>query len=245
MIKLEALNCPNCGAPLHIHAGQNLTLCLYCDTTTSITYSEEGKASLEQQGTLKPEDAQQIKALLLDGKREQAVDAYQRATHVSATEAQKAIDALARDAAFKVIFSQRLNPTGILMLCGYMALLTLSIWAGINEIISATILWIAIVLILFLSWPLLRGLWTTLRYLGSRSGVATVLKYAQIGKAGSAHAFRLLVNIHTEDQPAFQTEMSLAVGEKRISKLQNGMRFNVKYLSDQPDSVLYEGAVHE
>lgn len=244
-MRLEALNCPNCGAPLHIQANQDLTLCVYCDTTIRINYSASGEASLKKQTTLQTEDAQLIKSLLLAGKREQAIEAYQRIAQVSKEEALQAIDELARSAAFKVIFSQRLNPVGILMLCGYMALLGLSIWTGINGIISTTVLWIAIILILFLSWPLIRGLWTTLRYLGSRSGAATVLKYAQIGKAGNAYAFRLLVNIQTEDRPDFQTEMSLAVGEKRISKLQDGMRFNVKYLPDQPDSVLYEGAVAE
>jgi uncharacterized Zn finger protein (UPF0148 family) len=245
LMRLKALNCPNCGAPLHMQANQDLSLCVYCDTTIRINYSGSGEASLTQQTTLQAEDAKLIKGLLLAGKREQAIEAYQRVTQVSREEALKVIDELARSAAFKVIFSQRLNPVGMLMLCGYMALLGLSVWAGINGIVSTAILWVAIVLIVFLSWPLIRGLWTTLRYLGSRSGVATVLKYAQIGKAGNAYAFRLLVNIQTEDQPAFQTEMSLAVGEKRISKLQNGMRFNVKYLPDQPDSVLYEGAVNE
>jgi uncharacterized Zn finger protein (UPF0148 family) len=245
MMKLEPLNCPNCGAPLHVNAGQNLTLCLYCDTTTSITYSEEGKASLAQQGTLNSEDAQQIKALLLDGKREQAVEAYQHATQVSAAEAQKAIDALARDAAFKVIFSQRLNLVGVLMLCGYMALLGLSVWARLNDIISINISRIAVILILFLAAPLVRGLGITLRYIAARSAVATVLKYAQIGKAGNAYAYRLLVNVQPQEGAAFQTEMNVAVGEKRVSKLQNGLRLNVKYLPNQPDSVLYEGALPE
>ncbi len=244
-MKLEALTCPNCGAPLHIQANQDLALCVYCDTTIRITYSDEDKVSLASQNTLKPQDAGQIKSLLLDGKREQAIEAYQRATHVTEAEAQKAIDALARDAAFKVIFSQRLNLVGILMLCGYMTLLGLSVWARLNEIISINISRIVVILILFLAAPLVRGLGITLRYLAARSAVATVLKYAQIGKAGKAYAFRLLVNIQPQDGAAFQTEMNVAVGEKRISKVQNGLRINVKYLPNQPDSVLYEGAIAE
>jgi hypothetical protein len=244
-MKLEALNCPNCGAPLHIQANQDLALCVYCDTTIRVNYSGSGEASLTQQTTLQAEDAKLIKSLLLDGKREQAIAVYQRATHVTEAEAQKAIDALARDAAFKVIFSQRLNLVGILMLCGYMALLGLSVWARLNDIISVNISRIAVILILFLAAPLVRGLGITLRYLAARSAVATVLKYAQIGKAGNAYAFRLLVNVQPQDGAAFQTEMNVAVGEKRISKLQNGMRLNVKYLPNQPDSVLYEGAIEE
>jgi hypothetical protein len=244
-MRLEALNCPNCGAPLHIQPNQDLTLCVYCDTTIRINYSTSGEASLKKQTTLPAEDAQLIKSLLLDGKREQAIEAYQRIAKVSKEEALKAIDELARSAAFKVIFSQRLNSVGILMLCGYMALLALSVWARMNEIISVNISRVAVILILFLSAPLVRGLGTTLRYLVARSGVATVLKYAQIGKAGKAHAFRLLVNVQPEKEPAFQTEMNLAVGEERISKLQNGLRLNVKYLPGQADSVLYEGALAE
>jgi hypothetical protein len=244
-MKLEALNCPNCGAPLHIQANQDLALCVYCDTTIRINHSGSGEASLTQQTTLQAEDAKLIKGLLLDGKREQAIAAYQRATLVTEAEAQKAIDSLARDAAFKVIFSQRLNLMGILMLCGYMALLGLSVWARLNDIISINISRIAVILILFLAAPLVRGLGITLRYLAARSAVATVLKYAEIGKAGNAYAFRLLVNVQPQDGAAFQTEMNVAVGEKRISKLQNGMRLNVKYLPNQPDSVLYEGAIEE
>lgn len=244
-MRLEALNCPNCGAPLHMQPNQDLTLCVYCDTTIRVNYSTSGEASLKKQTTLQAEDAQLIKGLLLDGRREQAIEAYQRIAQVSKEEALKAIDALARDAAFKVIFNQRLNLAGVLMLCGYMALLGLSIWARMNEVISVNISRVAVILILFLSAPLVRGLGTTLRYFSARSGVATVLKYAQIGKAGKAYAFRLLVNVQTENEPAFQTEMSLAVGEQRISKLQNGLRLNVKYLSGQPDSVLYEGVLAE
>jgi hypothetical protein len=244
-MKLEALNCPNCGAPLHTQANQDLALCVYCDTTIRISYSGSGEASLKQQTTLQAEDAKLIKSLLLDGKREQAIEAYQRATQVSGEEAQKAIEILARDAAFKVIFSQRLNLVGVLMLCGYMTLLGLSVWARLNDTISINISRIAVILILFLAAPLVRGLGITLRYLAARSAVATVLKYAQIGKAGNAYAYRLLVNVQPQDGAAFQTEMNVAVGEKRISKLQNGLRLNVKYLPNQPDSVLYEGAITE
>jgi ABC-type siderophore export system fused ATPase/permease subunit len=204
-MKLEALNCPNCGAPLHIQANQDLALCVYCDTTIRINYSGSGEASLTQQTTLQAEDAKLIKSLLLDVKREQSVAAYQRATLVTEAEAQKAMDALARDAAFKVIFSQRLNLVGILMLCGYMALLGLSVWERLNDIISINISRIAVILILFLAAPLVRGLGITLRYLSARSAVATVLKYAQIGKAGNAYAYRLLVDVQPQDGAAFQT----------------------------------------
>jgi hypothetical protein len=126
-----------------------------------------------------------------------------------------------------------------------MVLLGLSVWARLNDIISINISRIAVILILFLAAPLVRGLGITLRYLAARSAVATVLKYAEIGKAGNAYAYRLLVNVQPQDGAAFQTEMNVAVGEKRISKLQNGMRLNVKYLPNQPDSVLYEGAIEE
>ena len=82
-MKLEALNCPNCGAPLHIQANQDLALCVYCDTTIRINHSGSGEASLTQQTTLQAEDAKLIKSLLLDGKREQAIACYDKSLALS------------------------------------------------------------------------------------------------------------------------------------------------------------------
>ena len=67
--QLQALNCPNCAAPLQVEANQSLALCLYCNASVRITYPAGHQPQPAADPAVQTETIEQVKQLLLAGRQ--------------------------------------------------------------------------------------------------------------------------------------------------------------------------------
>ena len=90
-------------------------------------------------------------------------------------------------------------------------------------------------------WPLARGPFTTVRYLAAPRAQATVVRAASIGEIGEAHVFRILLEVQPPGGAPFQAEMNLPVRRRNVPNLRPGLMLRVKYLREDPSSVIFDG----
>lgn len=90
---MESLNCPNCGAALQVEPGASVVTCIYCNSTirTAEVPSPAGP------GALSAEQVEEIRQLLREGQRIEAIKRYRQYSDVGLKEAKDAVDALAED----------------------------------------------------------------------------------------------------------------------------------------------------
>ncbi len=92
----EEMTCPNCGAALEYKAGTPVIICKFCNTTLRLKAEiVSGQASADLNSAANPyhslADVEQIKALLKDKRRTEAVRLYMEQTGASLKEATLAV----------------------------------------------------------------------------------------------------------------------------------------------------------
>ena len=238
----QSLNCPNCGAPLHMAPGQSLVLCAYCASNVRVSAVSDARAEATAESVLPPDIAAQVKQLLFDGQRQAAIALYTQETHVSAADAEQAIQAFGSQVVLDIIQAQQLDGLGVMLilLCLLLLLASLGAWfAGLLPPPVAVVLALAAI---FLMLPFRRAARTTLRFFGARSAPATVVKVAPIAVARGVHTYRILLEVRPADASSFRTEMNLPVREQNVSKMQPGLQMQVKYLPGDTRRVVFDRA---
>jgi hypothetical protein len=232
--------CPNCGAPLTVGEDPTVALCLYCDTVVRLAPAQAQPGG-ERAADIAPETVHQIKQLLLQGRRADAVKSFQQAAGVDEGEAAAAVLAFSRQLSLGVVQAQQLNPRGALLFLLFLLGLVAAVAAGVMGIIppwAAVILGVVAVILL---WPLARGTFTTVRYLNAPRAEATVLRAAPIGEIGAAHVFRVLLEVLPPGGTPFPAEMNLPVRRRNVPGLRPGIVLRVKYLPGDRSSVIFDG----
>src|SRR5687768_11343445 len=86
--------CPNCGAPHSVAPDVHHVVCVYCNTSLAVLRrtSGSGVATLQAETSISSDQIEQVKQLLIDGKRAEAVALYTNAAKVNAAEAERVID---------------------------------------------------------------------------------------------------------------------------------------------------------
>ena len=80
--KIEALSCPNCGAPLDIKPGEYITFCQYCDSSIRIS-KNEGTGIQSAVHTEIPKDViEEVKKFLSSGDKTKAAELYLSLIHI-------------------------------------------------------------------------------------------------------------------------------------------------------------------
>ena len=241
---LQALTCPNCGAPLKSTPAQTRLFCLYCNSTVRI----EPDAQLpraEIDSTLDEAEMGEIKQLVLDGQKSAALEVYIEKTGASTDEASEALKDLSQKLSLDIVRQQQLTPTGIAIVAGY-ALLTgaglyLTIFGGVHWLIS-------VIAMLYGAWMLyfyFPAVASTLAFRKGKPAKAHVLKLAEIGMTRlgrqRVRVFKLLVEVQPLDgSPAYPAEMTLPVREQNVPRAQPGTTIQVKYLPGEPERVIFE-----
>lgn len=90
---MESLNCPNCGAALQVEPGASVVTCTYCNST--IRTAEIAPPA--GPGALTAEHVEEIRQLLRQGQRIEAIKRYRQYSDVGLKEAKDAVDALAEE----------------------------------------------------------------------------------------------------------------------------------------------------
>jgi hypothetical protein len=240
---LQALNCPNCAAPLQVEANQTLALCLYCNTSVRITYAAGHQPQPEADTTISPDTIEQVKQLLLAGRQPEALLLYREKTGTGEAEAVQTIRNLGRQVTAHIVTGQQLSYFGVLLV----TLAILALLGGLGAVISGVLPPIsALVLLppgLFILFIYSRATVASLRYARAQTAPAAVLRIAPIGQFtssnGEIHTFRLLLEVRPNSAPPFQAQMNLPVRASGLNKLHQNTILEVKYLPDDPNSVIF------
>jgi hypothetical protein len=240
-ILMESLNCPNCGAPLHILGDQTLVVCLYCGSNIRLSRPDGPTLHAEQDNQLNFEELEQIRNLIGAGKRSEAARLYQQSSGIDEIEAEKAINGLASQLSAKLILRQQLSPAGYLL--GFLSFLALlaSLVAGLTGKLRWLIAAPLVVLFFFQVYPFFMGLLTDIRMWGAKKANAVILRSAAIGRFYKAYTFRAWVEVNPTLEAPFQAEMNLVVREKRLTNLEDGALIGVRYKKADPPIVVYNG----
>jgi hypothetical protein len=240
----EALNCPNCNAPLPMPGAGGLWVCLYCNSLVRLQAptGEAPRAALA--GAVAPEAMAEIKQLVLAGRRAEALERYRQAAQATPEEAEQAVALLARALSAAVIRRQQLNALGLFLV-------------GSSAVAVAALLALAARGALAPQWALLLGLGplamlavfapgirTSLRYLGARAAPAAILQHTYIGELQPGqrpiYTYRLLLEVRPPGAPPFQAELMLPVRHQSLAALRPGALLQVKYLPGDPASLLFD-----
>ena len=125
-MNIESLNCPQCGAPISIQPGQNLAVCVYCDSSLRIQSETPANVAATRIPEISAGVIDELKKLLVMGKNVEAVNYYAQKTGFTDYEAGLAVETIKKSIGYK----PPLNTSGLLRL---LALLLLSAEALIRR----------------------------------------------------------------------------------------------------------------
>jgi uncharacterized Zn finger protein (UPF0148 family) len=239
---LATLNCPNCGAPLQLEEGRARTVCLYCNSTVRIQPDDPQAAIVEN--TLVEADMQALKRLLLESRREEAVQLYLETTGAGDEAAREAIRGLECQVSVDVMRNQQLTSKGIWYVLLYGVVFLASILAGLAGQIHPLV---ALALAGFTAWQfwvLFPSIRLSLRFRKGIRAPATIQKAAPVGeikaRAGRVYAMKLLVEVRPVEGTPYQAELLLPVRETSLGQIKPGVQFHVKYLPGDPQQIVFD-----
>ncbi len=241
-VRIQQLKCPNCGAPLGVPSERGFSVCIYCTATSHVA---EGRVELaaDTERTISPAQMEEIRALLLSGKKSEAAERYAKLCAVELREAEEVIASMSSQLELRVLLSRPLNAMGVTFVLFVVALLAASIWLVTSGFWPRYALF-GTVLVTFLCYPFFNGLWVTLRYLGARAERATVLHSVDVGpmKGGKAHVFKLLIEVYPANESAFRAEVVVPVRTTNLAHVQPGALVRARYFAGDTTRVICERA---
>jgi len=228
-MKIRSLTCPNCNGPLHPQANRALTICVYCNSTLRLEPDADPRQVVEAT-TPSAEALQAIKQLLLNGRRAEALEQYQRLTGASATDAAGAVDDLAQQLRLNVFREQPVANLGFLIALAQISLPTALVWFVSQNIIATSL--VALALLAFTAWYFAPGV--RLRWLNDFgvTAPATVLKVSALGQLERRNArplqlMRLWLEVRPPGQAAFQLEKNVVANPATADRLREGLVIEV------------------
>jgi hypothetical protein len=245
---VEAMVCPNCGAPLDTQGGQLQSICLYCNSLLRIVVKDElSHAHTERK--IDEELMSQVKQLVLDGKSLEAAQLYQNEQCVDEGQAAQVIKDLGRQISLSVVRRQQLTSSGRAMVLFFAMLLAASILAGLNGWLSG---WVAGLIALIAAFNLVYftpALRATLRFRRAKIAPAITQKVVRVGvirrRGADIYTIKALLEVKPDDGPPFQTELVLPVREQNLARAVPGEIIQVKVLPPQPGETQREVIFHE
>ncbi|MBN2146739.1 MAG: hypothetical protein JW726_05090 [Anaerolineales bacterium] len=244
----DSIQCPSCGAPLHVSNGQTLAVCLYCDSSVRIDQATaQGSATtIHTVQELSKETTEHVKQLVVDGKRQEAIACYQESSGMSKQEAEAAINQISTRLVLKLTHQVPLNMKGILLTAAIIIILMAGLVVSIIQLTKGTN-WFFLLAGFFgvmlyerVKW-LLPKFKSTLVANWGPEGRAKILKTAVIRtEIGKEVVFVLLlmdVQPASGSLPAFRDEEPILLREKSLHKVQPGNVIRVRYDNQRGDRV--------
>jgi uncharacterized Zn finger protein (UPF0148 family) len=234
----ESLNCPNCGAPLRQPAEGETAFCMYCNSLIRF-----GAAKPSKKASLDEGEMNSIKQLIASGQRTEAVERFQELSRLDSQQAQHTIDEMAEAFTIKTVFNQQLTRAGMAQVVLSVILLPFSLLAYQTGLISPWVTLIIVGLAGFTLYAFGRGAITTLRYWKAPVAKATTLNFTQVGEVQRGRLrvrnFLFLLKVQPENGEPFMARAIIPVREDNVKSIKPGGVISVKYLPDQPDSVIF------
>ncbi len=240
--KIEALNCPNCGAPLNVKPDEEITFCQYCDSSIRISKQEEtGEQSAVHTEILK-EVIEEVKNLISSGDKTKAIELFQKAANISESEARKQIEEFVTQITNRIVLRRPLSIKGIMFSVLFLLIAIATGYALIsgnaNSVIVKIVCWVFFIFSSLNFLSLGRSIIITIKYSTKKWTNATILKYYFISQKKKFSFFKVLLEIKEPDGNSFRTETKIMIKTADLAKLQEGKIIDVKYFPDEKDNVV-------
>ncbi|WP_437737566.1 hypothetical protein [Sorangium sp. So ce1335] len=231
------ISCPNCGAPLSVGSEQRHAICIFCNTSLFVERPATGAAVAQVRArTASKDDIERVKQLLVDGKRDEAIDHYARAASVSRDEGARAVDNVFLSAYWTLVRHMPINGFGFLLYAVFIVGgVGLAAWAGRQAVEAPAYLVLVAAAGLFAILQLARFL----RHLASTwvasfgaLGRARVLRCSVVRQFPKQDGFFVVVLFEVvpgDGSPAFIDQETLFVGEASLRKLSAGNVVRVRF----------------
>jgi len=230
---LDSLNCPSCAAPLHVSERQTVALCVYCGSSIKI---DAGGATPAPRvaGAITPEMLDQIKQLVLDDRRSDAIQLYQQQTGLGAAEAAEAVSNLSGQLTRRALLEQPIANRGLVLVAVLVATGCAAIVWGIANQSWAAMLIGAIAIVFQLG---AFGQAIRVRYLLERgeAAPAAIQKVSRLGELPvrgqpqPVQILRLWLEARPRGRPAFHAEKNIATSLTNLAIFKPGVVIEVKY----------------
>jgi hypothetical protein len=240
-MSIESLNCPQCGAPLNLKAGQTLAACGYCNSSLRISPAAgmlAGAPPVVSRATeIDPAVVDEVKQRLVLGLTTDAVEYYAKKARVSEEDARVAVAAMKET----IGYAPPLSNLGILMFVGTVFISLLGVFGGIWLIAGDLGLFGLILILAALAFAVLNGLALSRglpAYLLERRGTAAKAKILKMwlintmmvpGTAGKVKLVRMLLDVAPPQGTAFQAEANCMVKESSEPNFSVGCTIEVKF----------------
>lgn len=240
--KIEALSCPNCGAPLDIRPNEEFTFCQYCDSSIRISKNEGTGVQSAVHTEIPKEVIEEVKRLLSSGDKARAAELYMKAANVSEEEAMKQIEIFLNSITNKIALRRPLSLKGIFILALFFLILITSAYTLASGIVSSgfvkILCWVVLSFMLLNILSLTQSIIVTIKYSTKKWHDATVLKYFLISRKKKLSFFKVLLDVKEPNGSTFRTETKIMMKTADIAKLQEGKIISVKYFPDGKDNVV-------
>jgi len=240
--KIESINCPNCGAPLDLKPGEEVTFCQYCDSSIRISKHEATGEQNAVHSAIPKEVIEEVKNLLSSGDKAKATELYRKAANLSESEAENQIEVFLSGITNKIILDRPLSFKGILFSLFFLLILLSSMYALLSgnqySLLVKIILWVLLVFSALNFFSLGRSIVATIKYANRKWTRATVLKFFRISQNKKLTFFKVLVEVYEPDGNTFRTETKIMIKNPDVAKLQEGKNIEVKYLPGAKDNVV-------
>jgi uncharacterized Zn finger protein (UPF0148 family) len=240
--KIEALSCPNCGAPLDIRPNEEFTFCQYCDSSIRINKNEGTGVQSAVHTEIPKVVIEEVKKLLSSGDKAKAAELYMKAANVNEEEASKQIEAFLNSITNKIALRRPLSLKGIIVSTLFFLVLLTTAYALATGIASSgfvkIICWVVLSFMILNILSLSQSIILTIKYSTRKWNNATVLKYFLISQKKKLSFFKVLLEVTEPNGSTFRTETKIMMKTVDIAKLQEGKVIQVKYFPDEKDNVV-------
>jgi hypothetical protein len=240
--KIESLDCPNCGAPLDVKPGQEITVCQYCSSSIRIHMEDGDSETAVPKTEVSPETMKQVKGLILSGNKGDAVELYRQEADISKEDAVKAVSQIYDTISAGIMLNRPLSLIGFLFTLLFLILFIGSGYYAIVSDIDSTVLkiisWISLFFWGISLLSISRTIITTLKFLPGKWADAKILKFVKVGEKKNIAIFRLLLEVMPESMEHFQAQTNLPVRLPSEKLIAEGNIIKIKYLPGKKDLVI-------
>jgi hypothetical protein len=114
--------CPSCGAPLPVKPSQRHAICVFCNTSSLIHDAQGAAPPRLTAENVSKEDIERLKQLVLDGKRDEAIDLYAQKAGIARPEAEVIVNDLLLSEYGRLTRSLPINAFGFVLYFGLVGL---------------------------------------------------------------------------------------------------------------------------
>jgi hypothetical protein len=143
-LRVEAVECPTCKAPLAAPSGGGMVLCVYCNACVRVAplaapTDDAGSTGARHaaRAEVSPEAVERVKQLILDGRQAEAVRFFAEAAQLPVSEAAAAVDRIAVTLTLNLTRQAPLAPAAIgiafLILAAHVVGIVLTARAGLGR----------------------------------------------------------------------------------------------------------------